>query len=326
MKAIVLSKYGSFDSLELRELDVPKPRADEVLIRIHATSINDWDVALVAGRPVYVRLIHGWRRPNVAIPGCDVAGVVESVGKSVTRFRSGDPVYGDIHGTGFGAYAEFACTRENALEPMPSSLSFEQAAVIPHGATLAWQALFDVAKLQPRERLLINGAGGGVGPIALQLAKLHDAEVTGVDSGEKLPMLSALGFDHVLDYTQQDFTRSGEEYDLVLDVRTTRSPFAYARALRAGGRYVTVGGTPAALLQMALLGRWAGRRQGKSMKLLGLKANRGLKEMAELLETERIVPVVDRTYPLAEVPEAMRRFASGQQRGRIAITCGDPIH
>ena len=322
MKAIVLSKYGSFDSLELREMDVPKPTADEVLIRIHATSINDWDVALVAGRPVYVRLIHGWLKPNVAIPGCDVAGIVESVGKSVTRIRPGDPVYGDLHACGFGTYAEFACAHENALEPKPSSLTFEQAAVIPHGATLAWQALYDVAKLQPREKLLINGAGGGVGPIALQLAKLHDAEVTGVDSGEKLPILSALGFDHVLDYERQDFTRSGEEYDLILDVRTTRSPLAYARALQAGGRYVTVGGTPTALLQIPLLGRWVGRRQGKSVRLVALKANRGLEEMADLLETGTIVPVVDGPYPLAEVPEAMRRFADEQQRGRIAITCG----
>lgn len=323
MKAIVLSKYGSFDSLELRELDVPKPKADEVLIRIHATSINDWDVALVAGRPIYVRLIHGWLKPNVAIPGCDVAGIVESVGKSVTRFRPGDPVYGDLHGCGFGTYAEFACAHENALEPKPLSLTFEQAAVIPHGATLAWQALYDVAKLQPREKLLINGAGGGVGPIALQLAKLHDAEVTGVDSGEKLPLLSALGFDHVLDYKRQDFTRSGEEYDLILDVRTTRFPLAYARALKAGGRYVTVGGTPAALLQIPLLGRWVGRRQGKSLRLVALEANRGLEDMADLLETGKIVPVVDGPYPLAEVPEAMRRFSNGQQRGRIAITCRD---
>lgn len=321
MKAIILEKYGSFDALEVTEVEAPEPRASEVLIRVHATSINDWDVALVAGRPAYIRGIHGWLRPNVRIPGCDVAGVVEAVGGGVTRFRPGDAVYGDLHGCGFGTFAEMACADEMALEPKPSSLSFEQAAVIPHGATLAWQALHDYAELRRGEKLLINGAGGGVGPIALQLAKLQDAEVAGVDSAAKLPLLRSLGFDHVLDYQRQDFTRAGVEYDLVLDVRTTRSPWAYARALRPGGRYVTIGGTPLGLLQIPLLGRWVERRTGKSIKVAMLKANRGLKEMAELFESGKITPVVDGPYTLAEVPQAMKRFANGEQQGRIAVTC-----
>jgi NADPH:quinone reductase-like Zn-dependent oxidoreductase len=321
VRAVILEKYGSFDALEVREVEAPTPKANEVLIRVRATSINDWDVALVAGRPAYIRLIHGWLSPNVQIPGCDVAGVVEAVGEGVTRFKPGDAVYGDLHGCGFGTYAELACADEDALEPKPSSLSFTQAAVIPHGATLAWQALHDCAELRRGEKLLINGAGGGVGPIALQLAKLHDAEVTGVDSAAKLPMLRSLGFDHVLDYERQDFTLAGVEYDLVLDVRTTRSPWAYARALRPGGRYVTVGGTPLRLLQIPLLGRWVERRTGKSIKLLALKANRGLNEMAELFEAGKITPIVDGPYTLAEVPQAMQRFANGQQQGRIAVTC-----
>ena len=223
VKAIVLTKYGSVDALELRDVDPPTPQEHEVLVRVHATSINDWDAGVVLGSPVYVRLIHGWLKPNVRIPGCDVAGVVESVGAGVTRFQPGDAVYGDLHACGFGTYAELVCADEQALEPKPTNLSFAQAAAIPHGATLAWQALYDYAGLQAGERLLINGAGGGVGPIAVQLAKLDDCEVTGVDGEAKLPMLRSAGFDHVIDYRRQDFTHSGERYDLILDVRTDRS-------------------------------------------------------------------------------------------------------
>ena len=322
MKAYVLTQYGSPESLELRELEVPVPADDEVLVRVRATSINDWDVSLVTGRPAYIRLIHGWLRPNVTIPGCDVAGVVESVGRNVTRFEPGDEVYGDLHRCGFGTWAELVCGNEDALRPKPPALSFTQAAALPHGATLAWQALHDVAGLRERERVLINGAGGGVGPIALRLAKLHGAEVTGVDRGDKLSLLRILGFDHVLDYRRNDFTREGETYDLILDVQTTRPPWAYARALADGGRYVTVGGSVFRLLQLASLGRWVGRRRGLSLRLLALQANRGLEELAPALAEGTILPVVDGPYPLAEIPQALHRFAEGRQHGRIAITCG----
>lgn len=320
MKAIINSRYGSPDLLELQDVDKPLPAADEVLIKVYASSVNDWDLGLVEGRPLVLRPVFGWFKPRVKILGCDVAGVVESVGENAKRFKPGDAVYGDIHACGFGAYAEYTCANENALEAKPRNLSFEQAAAIPHAATLAWQGLYDGGGLRSGQTLLINGAGGGVGPIALQLARQHDVEVTGVDSGEKVPMLREMGFDHVVDYTKQDFTRSGITYDLVFDVKTTRSPFDYARALEPGGRYVTIGGSPARLLQVLLLGGWIGRTKNKSIRLWTLQANRGLAEMAELFETGKIVPIVEGPYPLSEVPEAIRLFSKAGQKGRIVIT------
>ena len=319
MKAIIHSNYGSPDSLELREVDKPIPKDDEVLTRVHASSVNDWEAGLVAGRPLLMRPSVGWFKPKVRILGCDVAGVVEAVGRNVRRFQPGDAVYGDVHASGFGAFAEYVCANENALEPMPSRLSFEQAAAIPHGATLAWQGLYDTGQVQSGQELLINGAGGGVGPIALQLAKMHDLEVTGVDRGEKLSMLRSLGFDHTIDYLKQDFTRSGKRYDLILDVKTTRSPFDYVRALKPGGRYVTVGGSTLRLLQVLLFGKWISRMKNRQIQILILKANRGLAEMAELIETGKIVPVVEGPYPLREVPEALKFFSEGRQKGRIVI-------
>ena len=320
MKAIINSRYGSPDLLELKEVDKPVPDDDEVLIRVYASSVNDWDLGFVVGPPLIMRPLFGWLEPRVRILGCDVAGVVESVGRNIERFQPGDAVYGDIHACGFGAYAEYVCVDENALEAKPSSLSFEEAAAVPHAATLAWQALYDIGQLPSRQELLINGAGGGVGPIAFHLAKLHGLEVTGVDSGDKLTLLRSMGFDHVLDYRQEDFTRSGNTYDLILDVKTHRSLFDYARALKPNGCYVTVGGSPVRLLQTQLFGGWISRTKHKDMRLLLLKPNRGLAEMAELFETGKIVPVVEGPYPLSEVPEAIRLFSKGEQKGRIVIT------
>ncbi len=322
MKAVVLRRYGSVDHLQPEEVETPGPEDDEVLIRVHATSINDWDASLVTGSPIYVRMLHGWLKPNVGIPGCDVAGVVEAVGGAVTRFRPGDAVYGDLHRCGFGTWAEYVCGKETDLEPIPSGLSFEQAAAIPHSATLAWQALYDLGDLGSAETLLVNGAGGGVGPIALQLARLHSVEVTGVDHAGKLEGLRAAGFDHVIDYRSEDFTRSGRTWDLILDVKTTRSPAAYARALNPGGRYATVGGTPAGILRFMLSSKRVARREGKPMAMLGLEPNRGLAEMAELFESSRVLPIVDGPWPMGEVAKAMRRFADGKQLGRIVLNLG----
>ena len=326
MKAIINSRYGSPDLLELQDVDKPVPAGDEVLIRVHASSVNDWDLGLIEGKPLVLRPVFGWFKPKVKILGCDVAGVVESVGKNAKRFKPGDAVYGDIHACGFGAFAEYVCANEDALEEKPPKLSFEQAAAIPHAATLAWQGLYDKGQLRSGQTLLINGAGGGVGPIALQLAKLHSVEVTGVDSGEKVPMLREMGFDHVIDYTKQDFTRSGNTYDLIFDVKTSRSPFDYARALKPGGCYVTIGGSVVRLLQVQLLGRWIARTKNRSIRLLTLQANRGLAEMAELFETGKIVPIVEGPYPLSEVPEAIRLFSKAGQKGRIVITMPAALH
>lgn len=320
MKAVLFRKFGTPDVLSLEEIATPIPNDDEVLIRVKATAINDWDLGKITGTPYFMRLFYGLLKPRRHTLGCDVAGVVDATGAAVTRFKAGDAVYGDLHACGFGAFAEYVCAKENALEPMPQNLSFEEAAAIPHSATLAWQAFYDKAELREGLSVLINGAGGGVGPIALQLAKQHGLTVTGVDSQEKLAMLTEIGFDHVIDYKQQDFTRSGQDYDLILDAKTTRSPFAYLPALTPGGVYVTIGGYMNRILQVVLFGRWIARSKHKYVRLLGLQANRGLAEMAELIEAGKIKPVIDGPYKLDEVADAMRRYAAARQIGRIVIS------
>lgn len=319
MKAVLFREYGNSDVLSVEETEMPVPAEDEVLIKVCATAINDWDLGKITGKPLFMRLFYGLRKPKLYTLGCDVAGRVESTGSAVTRFKAGDRVYGDLHASGFGAFAQYVCASESALEPIPGTVSFEEAAAIPHSATLAWQALYDKAKLRDGLSVLINGAGGGVGAIALQLAKQHGLEVTGVDSQEKLAMLTKIGFDHVIDYQTEDFTRSGRGYDLILDVKTTRSPFAYARALNQGGIYVTVGGHMNRILQVALLSWWIAKTKGKHVCLLGLRANRGLAEMAELISAGKIKPVIDGPYKMDNVADAMQRYADAKQTGRIVL-------
>ena len=317
MQALVQTKYGS---PELAEVPKPVPADDEVLVRIRASSVNDWDIGFVEGPPPSLRPLFGWFKPRVQIAGCDVAGVVEAAGKDVQRFEPGDAVYGDVHACGFGAYAEYVCPKADALLPKPAALSFVEAAAVPHAATLAWQGLYDKGQLQSGQELLINGAGGGVGTIALQLAKLDGVEVTGVDSGEKLATLRSLGCDHTIDYREKHFTRAGRRYDLILDVRTKRSPFAFVRALKPGGSYVTVGGTSFRLLQVQLFGGLISRTRNRNIRLHILEPNRGLAQMAELFEAGKMTPVVDGPYPLDQAPEALKRFSDARQIGRIVIT------
>ena len=319
MRAAVFSKYGSADSLELKDVEIPEPGPGEVLVRVRASSINDWDAGRLAGRPYFTRLFTGLFRPRNRTLGCDVAGTVERVGADVGRFEPGDAVYGDIHAAGFGAFAEYVCVNQNALERKPASLTFEEAAAVPHGATLAWQGLASMAAVRPGQSLLINGAGGGVGPIAMQLGKLRGLEVTGVDRAEKLPMLRELGFDHVLDYQRHDFAAGARRYDLILDVRTDRSPFRYARALEPNGVYVTVGGASLRLLQVFLCGPLIKMLSGKTTKVLALRANVGLAEMGPLLERGELRPVVDGPYPLEDIAIAMGVFARAEQNGRMVI-------
>jgi NADPH:quinone reductase-like Zn-dependent oxidoreductase len=230
MKAIVYEKYGTPDVLELREVDTPTPKDDEVLIRVHAVSINDWDWGLLEGTPLMYRLLSGLFRPRKKILGSDVAGRIEAVGKDVVRFKPGDEVFGDLSGR-WGGFAEYVCAPETALALKPLSMTFPEAAAIPQAAMLAVQRQRAGGGNQPRQKLLINGAGGGEGTFAVQIAKLYGVEATGVDSSAKLDLLRSMGFDRVIDYTQTDFTRDGTRYDLILDVKTNRSPFVYAREL-----------------------------------------------------------------------------------------------
>ena len=315
-----MERYGTPDVLELRDVATPTPNADDVLVRVHAASVNDWDLAMLQGKPFVARLLNGLFKPKVPIIGCDIAGRVEAVGSDVKTFHPGDEVYGDLCMSGFGAFAQFACAPAALFARKPARMTFEQAAAIPQAGMLAVQGLIDVGRIQSGQEVLLNGAGGGVGTFALQIAKLHDVAVTVVDSAGKLQMLRALGADHVIDYVKEDFTTTGKCFDLILDVKTNRSPFAYARALRPNGTYATVGGDMTRLLQVAALGPLISRLSNKRVCVVGLKPNKDLAYMNDLFEAGKLVPVIDRSYDLADVPEALRVFSRSEHRGKIVVT------
>jgi len=320
MKAIVYTKYGPPEVLKLEEVAKPTPKDNELLIKIHAASINSWDWDLLRGTPFMNRLMFGVLKPKTKILGCDIAGRVEAVGRNVKQFQPGDEVFGDISGCGWGGFAEYVCASENALALKSAGMTFEQAAAVPQAGLLALQGLRDKGQIQPGQKVLINGAGGGAGTFAVQIAKSYGAEVTGVDSTGKLDMLRSIGADHVIDYTQEDFTKNGQRYDLILDVAAYRSIFDYKRALRPKGIYVMVGGSTPRILQAMFLGPWISMTGSKKMGILMHKPNKGLAFMKELLEAGKVVPVIDKRYPLSKVPEALRYFGKGDAKGKVVIT------
>lgn len=318
MKAIVYTEYGGPEVLLLKEVEKPYPKDNEVLVKVYAVSINDWDFGLMQGDFIN-RMLYGLLKPKKKILGSDVAGRIESVGKNVTRFKTGDEVYGDLSGT-WGGLAEYVCASEKLLAFKPASMSFKEAAAIPQAAMLAVQGLIDIGKIKPGQKLLINGAGGGVGTFGVQIAKLYGVEVTGVDSTGKLDMLRSLGFNHVIDYTREDFTKNGKCYNLILDVNTNRSMFNYARALCNNGVYVTVGGSMVRLLQAALLGPCISLISKKHIRIVALKPNKDLVYMNGLFEAGKIKPVIDGHYKLDEFQEAFRVFGKGEHKGKLVIT------
>jgi NADPH:quinone reductase-like Zn-dependent oxidoreductase len=318
MKAVLYTKYGSPDVLQLQEVEKPVPKDDEVLIKVHAASINDWDWGLLHGAPFTNRLLFGLLKPKKKILGSDIAGRIEAVGNNVKRFRPGDEVFGDLSGD-WGGFAEYVCAREKALALKPARMTFEEAAAIPQAAMLAVQGLRDRGRIRRGKRLLINGAGGGVGTFAVQIAKSYGIEVTGVDSPGKLDMMRAIGFDHVVDYTQEDFTKTGRNYDLILDVKTNRSIFDYLRALNPNGIYVTVGGSSARILQAMLLGPLISISK-KSVRVVLLKPNKDLAYINNLFEAGKVKPVIDGPCKLSEVADAMRYFGEGKHSGKVVIT------
>ena len=319
MKAVVRDSYGTPGVLELRDVAKPTPSAGQVLVRVLAASVNDWDWGMLRGSPEN-RLLGGFLRPKVHVLGCDIAGRVEAVGAGVTAFRPGDEVYGDLSSSGFGAFAEYVCAPAAGLARKPAGMTFEQAAAIPQAGMLAVQGLIDVGRIRSGQKVLLNGAGGGVGTFALQIARLYSAEVTVVDKPGKLDMLRAMGADHVIDYLTEDFTKSGKRYDLILDAKTDRSPFAYVRALNPDGTYVTVGGSIPRLLQALVLGLLIARLHHKHVRIVGLKTNKDLAYMNELFEAGKLQPVLDGPYTLADLPEAFRFFGTGDHRGKIIVT------
>jgi NADPH:quinone reductase-like Zn-dependent oxidoreductase len=321
MKAIVYDKYGSPDVLELKEIDKPAVGDDQVLIRVRAASVNPLDWHFMRGRPFFLRIKAGLRKPKVIRLGVDAAGTVESVGGNVTRFHPGDEVFGGCT----GAFAEYACASEKALAPKPANLTFEQAAAVPIAALSALQGLRDKGRIQAGQRVLINGAAGGVGTFAVQIAKAFGAVVTGVCSTRNVDMVRSIGADHVVDYTQEDFTRNGQRYDLILDSVGNHSLSAFRRALTAKGTLVMVGGPDkgrwigpmAGMLKVVVLSRFVSQ---KLLPFLAKRSHEDLVFLKDLLETGKVTPVIDRRHPLSDVPEAIRYLEEGHARGKVVIT------
>ena len=318
MKAVVYHNYGSPDVLRLEDIQDPVPGDDELLVRVHAVSINSWDWDMLTGKPYEYRLLGGLLRPkSIMIHGCDIAGQVEAVGKNVTRFRVGDDVFGDLAEGGWGAFAEYTRASENRLALKPAGMSFVEAACLSHGGNLAVQGLIDFGKIKSGQKVLINGGCGSTGTLAIQIAKLFDVEITGVDRTEKLDMMRTLGADHVIDYTVEDFTRNGRQYDLIFDVKTNRSICEYKRVLCPNGTYVTVGGKTSRILQLVTIGKLSRKHK---MHMVGYKANKDLNYLVELFEAGKLKPVIDRCYPMEETADAFRYFGEGRFTGKIVIT------
>ena len=314
MKAIVYTKYGPPDVLQLKDVEKPTPKDNEVLVQVHAASLNAEDVDFLRGK------MQMSRKPRYKIPGSDIAGRIEAVGRNVTQFQPGDEIFVDLSVCGFGAFAEYACVPEKEISLKSASVTFEEAATLPQAAILALQGLRDKKQIQPGQNVLINGAGGGVGTFAVQIAKLFGAEVTGVDSPEKLDMVRSIGADHVIDYTQEDFTKSERHYDLILDVVVSHSISDYKRVLNPKGILRMVGGSMAKVFKAALLGPLISR--SKKMSIVVWKPNKkeDMGFLTELLESGKVVPVIDRRYPLSETAEAFRYFEGGLHQGKIVIT------
>jgi NADPH:quinone reductase-like Zn-dependent oxidoreductase len=312
VKAVVYTRYGSPDVLSLAEVDTPTPADGEVLIRVRAVSLNLSDWETLRGKPLYSRF-GGPFRPRHQVLGSDIAGRVEAVGNRVTRFQPGDDVFADILSQ-MGGFAEYVCVPERILAPMPPGMSYDEAAALPQAGVIALQGILEKGRVGVGQQVLINGAGGGSGMYAVQLAKMHGATVTGVDNGEKQDFMRSMGADHVLDYTREDFTRSGRTYDLILDLAAYRSVAAYRRALAPGGRYLMVGGSVSTLLRVLLGG-------GKRIRVLAVRLGvANVAPMVELCQAGKIKTVIDRRFPLDEVPEALRYVGGGHAKGKVVIT------
>ena len=320
MKAIVYTEYGSPDALQFKDIEKPTPIDDEVLVKIYAASVNAADIHLLRADPFLVRLTSGLLKPKNEILGADIAGRVEAVGSNVKQFKPGDEVFGDISGCRWGGFAEFVCARENALVLKPANISFEEAAAVPMAAVTALQGLRNKGQIHSGEKVLINGASGGVGTFAVQIAKSFGAEVTGVCSTGKVEMVCSIGADQVIDYTQEDFTQDGQRYDLILAANGYHSISDYKRVLTPKGTYVMTGGSGLQMSQAMLQGPWISMSGSQKMGNLLAKPNHAdLTFMKELLEAGKVKPVIDRRYPLSEVPQALRYLEEGHAQGKVVI-------
>jgi len=319
MKAIVYTKYGSPDVLELKEVEKPAPKDNEVLIKIHAASVNAYDWHFLTADIFLIRLMGGGLlKPKDTRLGADMAGRVEEVGRNIKQFRPGDEVFGDVS---HGGFAEYVCAPESKLALKPVNLSFKEAAAVPMAALTALQGLRDEGQTHPGQKVLINGASGGVGTFAVQIAKSFGAEVTAVCSTHNVDQARSLGADHVIDYTREDFTQNGQQYELILAANGYHSLSAYKRALTPQGIYVMAGGKPAQIFQAMLMGPWMSETGGKKMGGVSAKIDqKDLGLIKELIEAGKVKPVIDRWYSLSETAEALRYLGTGHAKGKVVIT------
>src|SRR5688572_5683833 len=317
MKAFVYDKYGSPDVLHLTELPKPVPEDDQILIKIHAVSINASEREGLIGKPLYAR-IGGLPKNNIL--GSDIAGRVEAVGKDNMQFQVGDEVFGEIPGY-HGGFAGYICTRGKTMMLKPTSMTFEEASAIPRGGVIAINAIHKKGEIQAGQQVLINGAGGSGGTFAIQLAKMLSGGVTGVDNAHKLDFMRSIGADHIIDYKREDFTKNGKQYDLILDLIAHRSVFAYARALKPNGKSFFVGGSMSTLFQVLLLGPLVRRFTGKQVQILVVPQNReDLMAITQLCVAGKIRPVIDKQYKFHQIPEAMGYVSDGYAKGKVVIT------
>ncbi|MEO2074010.1 MAG: NAD(P)-dependent alcohol dehydrogenase [Bacillus sp. (in: firmicutes)] len=321
MKAVVSNKYGPPEVLQLTELDTPVPKDNQVLVKIHAASLNFGNLVLLKGEPFLARFAFGLTKPKYSIPGGDIAGRVDAVGKDVKHFQPGDEVFGDLSGCCWGGFAEYVAVPESALAVKPANLSFEEAAAVPMAGVTALQGLRDKGQIESGQKVLINGASGGVGTFAVQIAKAFGAEVTGVCSTRNIDILRSIGVDHVIDYTKEDFTKEMINYDLIVGVNGHHSMSAYKKVLKSYGRFVHVGGSGSQMFQAMALGPWISLTEKKKMGTFLQRVNqKDLIYLKELIEDGKVKPVIDRCYKLSEVKEAFKYFAEGHAQGKVVIT------
>ena len=322
MKALVRDRYGTPDVLRFEEQPKPEPSEHEVLVRIRAASVNTADLDYLLGRPAATRFATGMRTPKSRRLGLDVAGEVEAVGAAVTRFRPGDEVIGDLTQFGYGAFAEYVAAPQAAFAPKPKNLTFEQAATVPQSGILAVQTSLGKGPIHADDKVLVNGASGGVGPFVVQIAKSFGAEVTGVASTGKLDLVRAVGADHVIDYGTTDFTLGTERYDLIVDIAAHRSILDIRRVMAPRGRYVWAGGSLGRMAQAMIVGGALALVGRKRMGIVMWKpfAPDDVATITRLIESGKVTPVMDRTYPLDDVIEALRDQESGKARGKLVIS------
>lgn len=320
MKALRYLAYGSLDEVEYTDLAKPTPKAGEVLVKIHAASVNAADWRMVKADPFLVRFMNGFAKPQNTLLGCDIAGTIEAVGANVTEFKPGDEVFGDIFNAGRGAFAEYAAVPEALLAPKPVNLSFEEAAALPLAGATALQGLRDVGKIQSGEKVLIVGASGGVGTFAVQIAKADGAEVTAVCSTSKVEMVRSLGADHIIDYKKEDVTKRDDRYDLILAANGYYPLAAYKRLLTDNGRYVAAGGKMGQLFEVMLFGKFRSSNGKVLTNVAAQTRKQDLLELKKLAEAGKLKPIIEQQYPLHQGVDAIRHVASGHALGKIIIT------